>query len=325
MFNKELYLNKRLFNKINKQKSTREGFGQGLLEIGDNEKVVALSADLTESTKFHYFANKYPERFIQAGIAEQNMMGVATGLALSGKIVYLSSYAVFSPGRNWDQIRVGACYNNLNIKVISSHSGLSVGPDGATHQGLEDIAITRVLPNMTVISPCDYNQAKHVAKAVNNIRGPVYIRLSRPNTIQITTDKTPFKIGKGQVMFDSGDDIVLIGTGPLVAELLKAAKELKEEKIKLKVINIHTIKPLDKKLILSVAKKCKGIVVLEDHQKAGGLFSVISEYLSETKPTLIKSVSVNDSFGQSGKADELYSYYGLTKEQVIKEVKNILK
>ena len=325
MLVKKQYLNEAIFSNDLKKLSMRQGFGEGLVEAGEKDnRVVVVSADLEDSVKLDLFHKKFPERFIEVGVAEQNMMGVGAGLALSGKIPFLGSYAVFSPGRNWDQLRVSVCYNNVNVKIIGSHAGLATGPDGATHQALEDIAITRVLPNLTVISPCDYNEAKKAVLAMASLDGPVYIRLVRPDTPEITTGKSPFEIGKAEVLWDSGDDVLLLATGPIIYECLKAASELfSKNKIHCKVVNVHTIKPLDKKLILALAKKVKGVVVAEDHQKAGGLFGAVAELLSEECPKPIISISVNDHFGESGTQEELWGKYGLTVENIVKAVVKI--
>ncbi len=305
---------------------TRNGFGEGMVLAGKKDKrVVALTADLAESTRFHLFAKRFPERFIEVGIAEQNLMGIAAGMALNGKIPFLGTYSVFCPGRNWDQLRVSVCYNNVNVKLTGAHAGLSVGPDGATHQGLEDIAITRCIPNLTVLSPCDYEQAKKAAYGAAFYKGPVYIRFARPATPVFTTPKTPFKIGKADIYWDTGDDVALIGTGPLVYECLLAAKELLKKKIKCKVVNVHTIKPLDHNMITRLAKRTKGLVVVEEHQKIGGLTSAVCESVCGSYPIPVESVSVNDRFGESGEHQELLEKYGLSAKGVVKAAQKILE
>jgi len=288
------HLNKNLFTKQIETETTRQGYGEGLLEEGKNKKIIALTGDLTESTKTHLFAEKYPERFIETGVAEQNMMGIAAGLAIEGKIPIIASYAVFNPGRNWDQLRVSVCYTNANVKIIGAHAGISVGPDGATHQALEDIAITRVLPNLTVLSPCDKHETKKAIKAAIKHKGPVYIRFAREKTPIITTKKTPFKIGKAEI-YKTGKDLTIIATGPILYEALKTAKKL-ENKTSIEIINCHTIKPLDKKTILKSAKKTNKIITIEEHQTTGGLGSAISELLSENHQTKIKKIGIKDHF-----------------------------
>jgi len=294
------------------QKSTREGCGEALVELGqDNDQIMVLTADLAESTKVESFKNHYPDRFIEIGIAEQNLMGVAAGLASTGLIPFCSSYAVFSPGRNWEQLRASVCIANQNVKIIGSHAGLSVGPDGATHQALEDIALTQVLPNLTVLSPCDYQQAKQATIAAANLKGPVYLRLSREASHVITTAKTVFTVGKAQVM-RYGESCTIIATGLMVAESLKAAEELNAE-----VINIHTIKPLDRETILQSVAKTKKVIVAEEHQIIGGLGSRIAQLLAEELPTPMRFIGVKDMFGQSGTAAELFEHYGLTWEHIV--------
>lgn len=325
MLNLKMYLNKKLFNKNIERLSNREGFGQGLLALGKkNKKVVALCADLTDSTKMHFFKKAFPNRFIELGVAEQNLAGVAAGLALSGKIPFMASYAVFSPGRNWDQIRTSICYNNVPVKIVSTHAGLNVGPDGATHQGLEDIAITRCLPNLKVIAPCDYNQAKKCVAEVAKDEGPVYIRLARFGSANFTNVKTPFKIGKADVYYNAGNDLTIISNGPILHEALLAAEELRKNNIKVTVVNLHTIKPLDTKLIINCAKKSKAVLVVEEHQKYGGVFSAVAESLSKNYPVLMDYVAVEDTFGESGEPRELWEKYGLTKKHIIRKAKRLV-
>ncbi|MDD5043728.1 MAG: transketolase family protein [Patescibacteria group bacterium] len=322
MLNKTL--NKKVF--INPEKiSTRDGYGEGLIEAGKkNKNVVAVSADLSESVRAQWFAKKFPQRFFEVGVAEQNLALVGAGLALGGKIPFLNSYAVFSPARNWDHIRTAICYNNANVKIVGSHGGLATGPDGATHQALEDIAIMRVLPNMTVVVPCDVEEAREATLAIASQNGPAYLRLSRPATPVITTKRTPFKLGQAEI-FMSGRDLTLIACGPLVYEALKAAEELAKEKIRVEVINCHTIKPLDKKTILRSVRKTKRVITLEDHQIAGGLGGAVAELLAENYPVPIKFIGIKDKFGESGETDALLKKYGLTREYIIKAIKNILK
>ncbi len=307
-----------------KKAASRDGYGKGLLKLGKNKNVVALCCDLTDSTRVGWFKEKYPERFIECGIQEQNMAGLAAGLAIAGKIPFISSYAVFSPGRNWDQIRVSICYNNLNVKIQGAHAGLSVGPDGATHQALEDIAITRVLPNMTVVVPCDSEQSEKATMASTKIKGPVYLRFGREKTPVVTDKKTPFKIGKADV-YKQGKDVCIIACGSMVYEALVAAEKLKKKGVSAMVINNHTIKPMDVKTIVSAAKKVKAIVTVEEHQVNGGLGSAVAEVLSKHYPIKIEMVGVKDTFGESGSGDELMKKYGLTSNDIINSVKKVLK
>jgi transketolase len=326
MINKKLFLSKNIFKKNIEYTPTRNGFGEGMAILGEkNKKVMALCADLTGSTRIKKFADAFPDRFIEIGVAEQNLMGVAAGLALSDKIPYVASYAVFSPGRNWDQLRVSVCYNNLNVKIVGAHAGVSVGPDGATHQALEDIAITRVLPNLTVIVPCDFHETKKAAIAAARHKGPVYIRFAREETPIFTTDKTPFKIGKAEILYDGGDDLCLVGSGPLLYECLLAAKQLKKDKIKVKVVNLHTVKPLDRTLLLKMAKNTKAFVVVEEHQKNGGVFGAVSEFITSSYPIPMEAVAVNDRFGESGKPYELLEHFNLMSPDIVKASKKVYK
>lgn len=303
--------------------STRDGFGQAMLELGrKNKNIVVISANLAESTRVHHFAQKYPNRFVEVGVAEQNMLGVAAGLAIEGKIPFATSFGAFSPGRNWDQLRVSVCYSNLNVKIIGSHTGLSVGPDGASHQALEDIAITRCLPNLVVLAPADFRETKLATIAAAKHVGPVYMRFARQAGPNISNGK--FAIGKAQVL-TPGKDVTLIGCGPILAEALIAARELGKKKIKLEVINSASIKPLDKNTILRSVKKTNRVITLEDHQIMGGLGSAVAELLSENLPTPIKMIGVHDKFGQSGKAEQLWEKYKMTHPYIIKEVLNLLK
>jgi transketolase len=326
MINKTL--NPNIFNTDVEQIPIRKGFGTGLVKAGEqNESVVALCADLTESTQMHLFKEKFPNRFVEIGVAEQNLASVASGMAAMGKIPFFSSYAMFSPGRNWEQIRTTIAYNNQKAIIVGSHAGVSVGPDGGTHQAIEDIAITRVIPNMTVISPCDSIEAEKATLACIPWKTPVYLRLAREKTPIITTQETPFEIGKGYVVFgDTTDiDVVIFATGALVYQSILTAQKLAEEGKKVTVVNIHTIKPLDTTLILDLARKSKfGVVSVEEHQKAGGLGSTISEYLSQNHPTKQAFVGVDDRFGQSGTPAELIEHYGLGVDGITKAVNSLL-
>ncbi len=329
MLNQSLKLNTKIFNNDIEKKSTRDGFGAGLLDVGiKNEEVVALCADLTESTRINLFKERFPNRFVQVGIAEQNMASVASGLASMGKIPYIASFAIFNPGRNWEQIRTTICYNNQPVKIIGTHSGITVGEDGGSHQALEDIALTNSLPNMVIISPCDYIEAKKatIACALNN--NPTYIRIDRNDTPVITNEDTPFEIGKSQVLFypESGlAQVGIIGTGTILYRALIAAKNLEKEGIKVKVINLSTIKPLDKEGILSIAKEAKAIITVEDHGEDGGLGSIVASYLSQNYPVPIEFVSIKNQFGQSGKKDELIEHYKIGTSHIEDAVKKVLK
>lgn len=306
-------------------KATREGYGEALLELGEqNKNIVVLTADLADSTKVADFAKKFPERFIECGVAEQNMAGIAAGLAATGKIPFISSYAVFSPGRNWDQIRVSICYSNLPVKIIGCHAGLSVGPDGATHQALEDIAMMRVLPDLTVVVPCDALQAKQATKASIFINGPVYIRLTREKTPVITTSDSSFEIGKAEILETFGHDVALVACGPLVYQTLIAAEELNGEGIKTLVINNHTIKPLDKTTLLKAARDCGAMVTIEEHQIAGGMGSAISELLTMNYPLPMEFIGMPDSFGESGEPDQLLEKYGMSVAKIKQAVKKVI-
>lgn len=304
--------------------SNREGFGQGIIEAGrNNPNIVVLTADLADSTCVVNFKEAYPERFVEVGVAEQNLAGVAAGMAIAGKVPFMTSYGVFSPGRNWDQIRVSICYSNANVKIIGSHGGLATGRDGATHQALEDIALMRVLPNMTVIVPCDYEEARKATLEAATILGPAYIRLCREKTPRLTTSKSSFNIGKAQII-RPGSDVSLIGCGPILSEGLKASEELASEGINCEVINCATIKPLDKKTILDSAKKTGKVVTIEDHQITGGLGSAVTELLSEELPTKTIRVGMKDKFGESGSYEELLNKYEMNSAAIKKAVLKIL-
>jgi len=329
MLNPLLKLNTKIFNQDVEKGETRKGAGQGLVKAGiDNKNIVVLCADLTESTRVNFFAEQFPERFIQIGIAEQNMAAVASGIASVGKIPFISSYGIFNPGRNWEQIRTTICYNNQPVKIIGSHAGLSVGPDGGSHQALEDIALTRVLPNMVVISPADQIEAKKAIMTCSLTKDPTYIRLTRNSTPIITTEETPFAIGKAQIIYlpDVGlAHVGIIATGPILYKAIIAAHELGKEGIKTKVMNLSTIKPLDKEAILSLAKETKAIVTVEDHQIAGGMGSTIAEFLSQNYNIPIEFIGVENSFGQSGTPLELEKYYHIDILDIIEKVKKVLK
>ena len=301
----------------------RDGIGEGLLEAGNiNKDVFVLCADLTESTRATAFKERFPNRFVEIGVSEQNLIGVSVGLSMINKIPFALSFAVFSPGRTWDQIRVNVCYNNANVKIIGGHAGITAGADGATHQALEDIAIMRVLPNMTVIVPCDKEQARKAVISSSNHLGPVYIRSSRDKSASITDKNTPFEIGVAQVLAH-GKDVLIIACGIMVHEALVARDNLlKESGLSCSVVNFHTIKPIDKKTLVYLASQHKLCVVCEEHQINGGLFGAVSEVLSSLHPIKIISVSVKDSFGESGEAKELLKKYNLDSTSIINVIKD---
>lgn len=294
----------------------RAGFGRGLRAAGEsNEKIVALCADLTESTQMHLFRDAFPNRFIQVGIAEQNLAAVASGLARAGKVPFASSYAAFSPGRNWEQIKTTVAINNQPVKIIGSHAGVSVGPDGATHQMLEDIALMRVLPNMVVIAPGDSVEAEKATRAIAENGKPSYLRLAREKTPIFSVEDSPFEIGKAYVL-QQGDDISLLGTGTMTYQLLAAAAILKEHGISAEVVHVPTVKPLDEETILSSVRKTGRVLSAEEAQAAGGFGSVIAELLSEKLPTPLKRIGMQDRFGESGAPNELLEFFGLTGESI---------
>ncbi len=307
------------------QAATRDGFGKAMVDIGvKNQDIVGLTADLSESTRIEGFQKAYPERFFEVGVAEQNMMGIAAGLALSGKIPFITSYATFSPGRNWDQLRVSVCYSNANVKIIGCHSGLSVGPDGATHQALEDIAITRVLPNLTVLVPCDSNEAYQATVVAAEYEGPVYVRLTREKSPIFTNAIHQFGIGKANKVTE-GKDVTIITAGPIAYEALQAVELLKKDEIDAEVILSPSIKPLDDETILDSVKKTKAVVTVEEHQITGGLGGAVAELLGEQLPTPIERVGMPNSFGESGQPPELFAKYGLDRHAIVKAVHRAIK
>ena len=320
-------LNKKIFQKNVEKLPTRNGYGEGLLILGEeNKNVVALCADLVESTRTEAFAKKYPERYIEMGVAEQNMALVASGLGVSGKIPYMASYATFSPGRNWEQIRTTISYNNSNVKIAGHHAGISVGPDGATHQALEDIATMRVMANMRVIIPCDIHEARKATVAASKIAGPVYLRFTREATPVITTEESPFNPGEAQIVWDSDRPrCAIIACGPLVYTAILAAKELETEKIDTLVVNNHTVKPLDRATILSVAKRCGAVVTVEEHQIEGGMGSAVAELLSKELPTIQEFVGMQGVFGESGPPGVLAVKYGMDVKDIKSAVKKALR
>ncbi|MBT9171079.1 MAG: 1-deoxy-D-xylulose-5-phosphate synthase [Actinobacteria bacterium] len=333
MINENAKLNKKIFEADIEQKPTRDGFGEGLLIAGEeNSNVVVLSADVAKSTRCDKFAEKFPERFFQIGIAEQNLAGVAAGLGVSGKIPFISAYAAFSPGRNWEQIRTAIAYNDSNVKIAGHHSGLLTGYDGATHQILEDIALMRVLPNMKVIVPCDTIEAKKATIAAAKIWGPIYIRLAREKTPVFTDEKTPFVPGKTEVFWhpstSSGrakPQAAIIGCGPILYNALLAAKELEKEKIGTIILNNHTIKPIDEKKIIEIAKKYKAVVTVEEHSILGGLGSAVAEILAKNCPTPMEFIGTKDAFGESGNPKALMEKHGLGAKDIMAAVKRAIR
>ena len=305
-------------------KDTRSGFGAGLTELGKkNKNVVALCADLTGSLKMNDFEKNHPERFFQIGIAEANMIGIAAGMTIGGKIPFTGTFANFSTSRVYDQIRQSVAYSNKNVKICASHAGLTLGEDGATHQVLEDIGMMKMLPHMTVINTCDYNQTKAATIAIADYKGPVYLRFGRPKVPNFTSEDQVFKIGKG-VLLEEGSDVTIIATGHLVWEAIEASKELKRSGVNVEIINIHTIKPLDKDLILKSVNKTKCIVTAEEHMLNGGLGDSIAQLIALENPTPLEMVGVNDTFGESGTPRQLMEKYGLTAKDIIKATKKVL-
>lgn len=313
-------LNPDLFTENVKKEATRSGFGRGLKKAGENnENVVALCADLTDSTQVGPFRDAFPDRFVQVGIAEQNLVTVASGFAAAGKIPFASSYAAFNPGRNWEQIKTTAALNDQPVKVVASHAGIGVGPDGATHQMLEDIALMRVMPNMIVVVPGDSIEAEKATLAIAENGKPCYIRLARPETPIFSTDESPFEIGKAYVVRE-GNDISLIGTGVMTYELLSAAKILAESGIDCEVVHVPTIKPLDEDTILASARKTGRVLTAEEAQIAGGLGGAVAELMSEKMPTPLFRVGIRDHYGESGQPAELFDYLGLTGKHMAKQI-----
>lgn len=338
MLNPTQNLNPKIFDKDVEQLPIRKGFGEGLLAVAEvDARVVGLCADLTESTQMHLFKKRFPERFIEMGVAEQNLASVASGMAAMGKIPFITSYAMFSPGRNWEQIRTTICYNNQPVKIAGSHAGISVGPDGGTHQAVEDLALTRIIPRMVVISPCDAIEAKKATIAAGQTKDPTYIRLAREKTPIITTEDTPFVIGKAQTLFTPSDalfggtakaparaEVGIIATGALVHRALKVARDLEAVGRRVKVINLATIKPLDTEAIWQLAHETGAIVTVEEHQIAGGMGSAVAECLATHYPVPIEFVGVADVFGQSGTPEELIEHYGMGESHIRKAVEKVL-
>lgn len=320
-------LSRKVFKKDIEQVPTRNGYGEGLVKAGKkDERVVALCADLTESTRTEYFRKEFPERYVEIGVAEQLLATVASGMANYGKIPFISSYAAFSPGRNWEQLRTSAALNNVPVKIGGAHAGISVGPDGATHQQLEDIAITRAMPNMVVIAPCDAIETKKATYEAAFNGKPTYIRFAREKTPVFTTEKTPFKIGKAEIFWQSKDpQVSIVGCGPLIYEALLAAKELESSHIGTMVINSHTVDPIDEEAVIKAARTTAAVVSVEEHQINGGLGSAISEVLTRNHPVPMEFIGMPNHFGESGRPDELLDKWGMRAKDIIKAVKKVIK
>ena len=327
MLNKKLKLNENIFEKEVKIEATRAGFGLGLVEAGDNdENIVVLCADLTESTQTHLFAKKFPQRFFQTGICEQNMAGISAGLGVSGKTVFISSYANFSPGKNWETLRTTVVYNNANVKIAGHHTGIMTGSDGVTHQATEDIAIMRCLPNLDIFVPCDSIEAQKATVLASKQTNPVYLRFSRDKTPIITTTQTPFVSGEMQEFWVTDNpQATIFATGYMVYYALVAGKELEEEGFPVIVINTSTISPLDEKNIMRFTGHTKAVVTVEDHQIHGGLGSAISEFLSKTNPLPMEYIGLQNTFAESGKPEELMKKYQMDVSAIKSAVKKVIK
>ncbi|MEK7579494.1 MAG: transketolase C-terminal domain-containing protein [Patescibacteria group bacterium] len=326
MISAQQKLSEKVFGDVEK-KPTRDGLGHGLVEAGKADpRVVVLCADLAESTRVEWFKKEFPERYIEVGVAEQNLATIGAGLANYGKIPFITSYATFSPGRNNEQIRTTIAINNVPVKIVGSHAGVSVGPDGATHQALEDIGLMRMLPRMVVIVPADAEEARKATIAAAQTGTPVYLRVGRSATPLFTTPETPFEIGRAEILWESEKpQVALIACGSLVYNALLAARDLEKEGIGSVVINNHTVKPMDAKTITSVAQKCGAVVTIEEHQIAGGMGSAVSEILSQEAPVPIEFIGVHDQFGQSGIPEELYAHYGMDVPAIIAAAKKVIK
>lgn len=327
MINSDIQLSDAIFNEDMPQAPTRDGYGKGLVEAGEkNENVVVLCADLTESTRSQWFAEKFPERFIEVGVAEQNMASLAAGMAVAGKVPFISSYAMFNPGRNWEQIRTTVCYNEANVKIGGAHAGVSVGPDGATHQAIEDIALMRPIANMTVLVPCDALEAQKATIAAAGLKGPVYLRFARDKSPVFTSEATPFEVGKIQYFWKcENPSVSLIACGPLVYNALLAAKELEGEGIQVDVINNASIKPLDTEGIVAAAKRSRGVVTVEEHQVEGGMGGAVAELLAKSYPVPLEFIGVQGQFGQSGSPAELIEHYGMGVNSIKDAAKRVLR
>ncbi|PIR59533.1 MAG: transketolase, partial [Candidatus Pacebacteria bacterium CG10_big_fil_rev_8_21_14_0_10_45_6] len=309
------------------QVPTRNGYGEGLVAAArKDERIVALCADLTESTRTDGFRDEFPERFFNIGVAEQNLTTVAAGLAQYGKIPFIASYAMFSPGRAWEQVRTTICYNNVPVKIVGAHAGVSVGPDGATHQAIEDIAIMRTIPKMNVVVPCDTNEGRKAVIAAAKIDEPFYLRFTREKTPVFTTTDTNFEIGRAEIFFDNKDpEVAIIGCGPVLHNAMLAASELEQDGIRVRVINNHTIKPLDEDTIVAAARDAGAVVTVEEHQVMGGMGSAVAECLARECPVPIEFIGVQDRFGESGEPNELIEHFGMGKDAIVLAVRKVLK
>ena len=322
---KEAHLVPDIIAKDIKMAPTRNGYGEGVILAAEkDEDVVVMCADLTDSTRNSAFKEKFPGRFIQMGVHEQLLVAAGAGFAMAGKVPFITSYAMFVAGRGWEMIRTNVCLNDVNVNVIGSHAGVSVGPDGATHQAIEDIAIMRVIPRMTVIAPCDAIEARKATVALLGIKGPTYTRFAREKTPVFTTEETPFEIGRAET-FRSGKDVAVIACGPLVHNALVAAEELEKEGLNVMVVNSHTIKPLDGKAVEAAARKCGAVVTVEEHQVAGGLGSAVAEHLMKTHPVPMEFIGVQDKFGESGEPMELVEHFGMGVSHIKAAVKKVHK
>ncbi len=326
MINPTQKLNQKLLDVDVEQVPIRKGFGEGLLAAGEaDEKVVGLCADLTESTQMLAFAKKFPKRYVEIGVAEQNLAAVASGMAAMGKIPFISSYAMFSPGRNWEQIRTTICYNDRPVKIAGSHAGVSVGPDGGTHQAVEDIAIMRVIPRMVVVAPCDNIEAKKATLAIAKTDSPSYLRLGREKTPVVTTEDSPFVLGKANLLRDhEAPKVAIIACGTMVYHALVASEKLAEKGIDAIVLNLHTIKPMDTAAVIEAASRAGAVVTCEEHQIAGGMGSAVAEVLAQNSPVPIEFIGVRDQFGQSGEPIELMNHYGMSADAIIAAAKKVI-
>lgn len=330
MLNPEAKLNLKIFEEQVEKVPIRNGYGEGLVIAGEhNENVVVLSADLTESTRAESFKKKFPERFVEVGVAEQNLATLAAGLAVAGKIPFISSYATFSPGRNWEQIRTTIAYNDANVKIAGAHAGISVGPDGATHQAVEDIATMRVMANMRVFVPCDVHEARKATIAAAKLWGPTYLRFAREKTPVITTDKTPFMPGKALLLWQptgrKKTECLIVASGPLAYQALVAARDLEDDDVHVAVLDVHTVKPLDEEAIVQWAKKCGAVVTVEEHQVMGGVGGAVAELLAKKYPVPMEFIGLQDTFGESGKPEELLEKYGMGVKDIKSAVKKAIR
>lgn len=323
--NPKAHLAADLLQKTVAKKPTRDGYGEGVVIAGERDaNVVVCCADLTESTRNLAFKKAFPDRFVQFGVSEQSLAAVAAGMALAGKVPFISSYAMFSPGRNWEMIRTNIALNNANVKIMGAHAGVSVGPDGATHQAVEDMAITRVIPRMTVVAPCDVHETRKATIAAAAMHGPVYLRFAREKTPVFTTAKTPFQIGRAET-FRFGKHVTIVACGPLVHNALVAAEQLAKKGIDCEVIDNHTVKPMDAKAIVASAKKTRRVVTVEEHQVQGGMGSRVAEILAASLPVPMEFVGVQDRFGESGNPDELIAHFGMGVGAIVKAVQKVVK